>query len=260
LAPEATARGSVVTTGVPGVVARSTVVVVYGVSVAQVPVRYDVTSSPVDAWEWRTDAAAAVSVRGTAGTVTVPGGSVAAWPVEAVPSTSSPTADTAVHVRNAPMTIASVGAEAPPTDTTTLGERPPGVAAIGADRVDHLANRYGGESRALIAMIERDPTLGEPLVDGLPYLKAEAVYGARYEMARSVDDLLSRRTRARLLGRDACGEAAPAVAALVAAELGWDDEEQQRQVKAFHALIDEERTAATGAELPDAALDATAGA
>ena len=133
-------------------------------------------------------------------------------------------------------------------------------AAIGADRVDHLANRYGGESRALIAMIERDPTLGEPLVEGLPYLKAEAVYGARYEMARSVDDLLSRRTRARLLGRDACGEAAPAVAALVAAELGWDDEEQQRQVKAFHALIDEERTAATGAEFPDAALDATAGA
>ena len=57
---------------------------------------------------------------------------------------------------------------------------------------------------------------------GLPYLRAEALYAARYEMARSVDDILSRRTRARLLGRDASAAAAPAVAALVAADLGWD--------------------------------------
>ena len=34
-------------------------------------------------------------------------------------------------------------------------------------------------------MIERDPTLGEPLVPGLPYLRAEAVFAARYEMAHS---------------------------------------------------------------------------
>jgi glycerol-3-phosphate dehydrogenase len=134
------------------------------------------------------------------------------------------------------------------------------VAIVGTDRLEHLANRYGGESRALIAMIERDPTLGEPLVEGLPYLQAEAVYAARYEMARGVDDILSRRTRARLLGRDASGEAAPAVAALVATDLGWDEDQQQRQVKAFRALLDEERAAAIGHELPETALDATAGA
>ena len=46
------------------------------------------------------------------------------------------------------------------------------------------------------------PALAEPLVPGLPYLRAEAVYAARHEMARSVDDVLSRRTRARLLARD----------------------------------------------------------
>ncbi len=48
----------------------------------------------------------------------------------------------------------------------------------------HLAGRYGGEARVVEAMIGRDPTLGEPLVPGLPYLRAEAVYAVRYEMAR----------------------------------------------------------------------------
>ena len=119
--------------------------------------------------------------------------------------------------------------------------------------VEHLANRYGGETRALLAMIERDPQLADPLVEGLPYLRAEARYAVRYEMARSVDDILSRRTRSRLLARDASAAAAPAVAALVAADLGWDEAEQERQVKAFRALVDEERTAA---HLPETALDA----
>jgi glycerol-3-phosphate dehydrogenase len=126
----------------------------------------------------------------------------------------------------------------------------PGVAPA---VVEHLANRYGGESRALLAMIERDPELAAPLVPGLPYLRAEALYAVRYEMARSVDDILSRRTRARLLARDASAAAAPAVAALVAGDLGWDEAEQERQVKAFRALVDEERTAA---QLPETALDA----
>ena len=136
------------------------------------------------------------------------------------------------------------------TEVLAAADNTPGVPAT---LVDHLANRYGGEARALLAMIERDADLAEPLVPGLPYVRAEAVYAVRYEMARSVDDILSRRTRARLLGRDASAAAAPAVAALVAADLGWDAAEQDRQVKAFRALVDEERQAA---DLPETALDA----
>jgi len=136
------------------------------------------------------------------------------------------------------------------TEVLAAADNTPGVPAT---LVDHLANRYGGEARALLAMIERDADLAEPLVPGLPYVRAEAVYAVRYEMARSVDDILSRRTRARLLGRDASAAAAPAVAALVAADLGWDEAEQDRQVKAFRALVDEERQAA---DLPETALDA----
>ena len=72
----------------------------------------------------------------------------------------------------------------------------------------HLAGRYGSEARVLAAMIEADPDLGAPLVDGLPYLRAEALYAVRHEMARSVDDVLARRTRARLQARDASAAAA----------------------------------------------------
>jgi glycerol-3-phosphate dehydrogenase len=123
--------------------------------------------------------------------------------------------------------------------------------------VEHLANRYGSDARTIIAMAERDPMLAVQLVEGLPYLKAEAVYAARYEMARSVDDILSRRTRARLLARDASAKVAAEVAALVADDLGWDADDQAEQVEHFHALVDAERNAA---HLPETALDASLGA
>ena len=51
------------------------------------------------------------------------------------------------------------------------------------------------------------------------------MYAARHEMATTVDDVLARRTRARLQARDASAAAAADVAALLAAELGWSAEE-----------------------------------
>jgi len=128
---------------------------------------------------------------------------------------------------------------------------------IGAETLDHLANRYGGEARAVIAMIERDPSLAEPLVTGLPYLRAEALYAVRYEMARTLDDILARRTRARLLARDASAAAAEAVAALVADDLGWDQATRDAQVEAYRTSVTREREAA---DLPETALDAATGA
>jgi glycerol-3-phosphate dehydrogenase len=104
-----------------------------------------------------------------------------------------------------------------------------------------LAERYGGEARVVRAMVDAEPALGEQLVAGLPYRKAEAVYAARYEMATTLDDVLSRRTRARLLGRDAAAAAAEDVAVLVGRELGWSAEERARQVAAYRAAAAHER-------------------
>jgi glycerol-3-phosphate dehydrogenase len=118
------------------------------------------------------------------------------------------------------------------------------VLAAAADPASrHLAARYGGEARTLLAMIDQDPSLGEPLVPGDDYVRAEAVYAVRYEMARTLDDILSRRTRALIQARAAAVAAAPAVAALVADDLGWDPAEQAAQVEAFRAVAAAESTA-----------------
>jgi glycerol-3-phosphate dehydrogenase len=85
----------------------------------------------------------------------------------------------------------------------------------------------------LEALIAADPALSEPLVPTLPYLRAEAVYAARYEMAGTLDDVLSRRTRSVILARDASVRAAPDVVRLVAPELGWDETDMAAQIDAY---------------------------
>ena len=94
------------------------------------------------------------------------------------------------------------------------------------------------------------PRSGEPLVPGLPYLRAEAVYAVRHEMATTLDDVLTRRTRAHLFDRPATAAAAESVVELLAAELGWDDAERARQLADYRALVateeaDAMRTTAT---------------
>ncbi len=128
---------------------------------------------------------------------------------------------------------------------------------VHAEHLSHLADRYGGEARVLMASIQSDPTLAEPLVDGLPYLRAEAIFAVRHEMARSVDDVLSRRTRARLLGRDDSAAAADSVAALIADELGWDDATAAASAEAYRASVAHQRDAAG---LPETHLDRLLGA
>jgi len=75
------------------------------------------------------------------------------------------------------------------------------------------------------------------LIPGLPYLRAEDVFAARHEMAQTVDDVLSRRTRARILAREASVAAAADVAMLLGAELGLSPDAQQAQVTAYRTRV-----------------------
>ncbi|MGI9031964.1 MAG: glycerol-3-phosphate dehydrogenase/oxidase [Ilumatobacteraceae bacterium] len=111
----------------------------------------------------------------------------------------------------------------------------------------HLAVRYGALAPALRRLIDVDPTLGDPLVPGLDYLRAEAVYAARHEMAVTLEDVLTRRTRAHLFDRPATVEAAPAVADLLAAELGWDADETAHQLADYLRLAEAEAESASAA-------------
>jgi len=95
---------------------------------------------------------------------------------------------------------------------------------------------YGSDAAAILALTKENPELARLLHPGLPYIGAEVVWAARHEMSRTVDDALSRRTRALLLNARAAVEVAPAVAALLAAELGKNSAWIEAQVAAFRAL------------------------
>jgi len=92
---------------------------------------------------------------------------------------------------------------------------------------------YGSDAYEIRKLIEADPGLGEPLHAALPYMKAEVVWAARHEMARTVEDTLARRTRALFLNARAALAMAPEVADLMAAELGWDEATRTQQLAAF---------------------------
>jgi glycerol-3-phosphate dehydrogenase len=95
---------------------------------------------------------------------------------------------------------------------------------------------YGSDAEAILALAAADPRLAQRLHPALPYIAAEVVWGVREEMARTVDDILSRRTRALFLNARAAIEMAPAVASLMAAELGQDQSWIDDQLRQFREL------------------------
>lgn len=95
---------------------------------------------------------------------------------------------------------------------------------------------YGADKQAIRDIAASQPALNEPLHPRLPYLKAEVVWAARHEMARTVEDVLSRRTRALLLDARASIEAAGVVSDLLAAELGSSRDWARSQASEFTDL------------------------
>lgn len=136
------------------------------------------------------------------------------------------------------------------------GYREPGPDASDLDR--HLARRYGTDAARVLELVASDAALGEPLVPGLPYVRAEAVYAVRHEMARSLDDVLDRRTRCRILDRSATAEAVESVARLLAPEWGWDDATRAEAVARYRADLAAEHDAAYDQPSEAAAHDAAA--
>ncbi|MBI3785612.1 MAG: glycerol-3-phosphate dehydrogenase/oxidase [Deltaproteobacteria bacterium] len=104
-----------------------------------------------------------------------------------------------------------------------------------AERLGHLSV-YGSDATALLQLSQDAPHLGERLHPALPYTAAQVVWAVRHEYARTLDDVLSRRTRATFLNVRAALEMAPRVAALMAEELERDADWQLQQLESFRAL------------------------
>jgi glycerol-3-phosphate dehydrogenase len=128
-----------------------------------------------------------------------------------------------------------LGMAAREEDLETALELPDGAT-------DQLAFRYGHAARAVLDVCEDRPELAEPIVPGHPDLLAEVVIAARVEQARSVADVLLRRTRLGLVAapelRDR--EATLAVARLLGEELGWSDSRVAAEQEAWSEVTEAE--------------------
>ncbi len=110
-------------------------------------------------------------------------------------------------------------------------------------RVTHLLKRYGSLIRDVTALMAQRPDLKEPLTGSDDYLRAEVVYAVRYEGARHLDDVLSRRTRISIETWDRGIAASQEAAELMAETLGWDQEQVKREVEYYRKRIEAERAA-----------------
>lgn len=95
---------------------------------------------------------------------------------------------------------------------------------------------YGTDEALIKTLAAENPELGQKLHSDRPVIKAQVVWAARHEMARTIEDVLSRRTRELLLNAKASIQMAPAVAAILAQELGKDQTWQDSQIAEYTEL------------------------
>jgi glycerol-3-phosphate dehydrogenase len=97
-----------------------------------------------------------------------------------------------------------------------------------------LAARYGHAAHDVLKLASERGELAQPLIPGLPDLLAEAAQAARYEQARSIGDVLLRRTRLGLLAARQLGaDPVDRVAQVLARELAWDPARMALEVESF---------------------------
>jgi len=113
------------------------------------------------------------------------------------------------------------------------GSPPPPAELLSEPALEHLFRRYGTETPQLLELMQQTPELAAALHPELPYLKAEVVHSVKVEMATTLDDILSRRLRARLLNAPASCQIADQVASLVADELGWDQQRAAAEIDRY---------------------------
>ncbi len=107
--------------------------------------------------------------------------------------------------------------------------------------IEHLLQRYGTLVHELLALVAEDPSLVDPLVGAVDYLRVEVVYAASHEGARHLDDVLTRRTHISIETFDRGLGCVEEVAALVAPVLGWSAGQVDLEVEHYRARVAAER-------------------
>ncbi|MGK7906368.1 MAG: glycerol-3-phosphate dehydrogenase [Synechococcus sp.] len=102
--------------------------------------------------------------------------------------------------------------------------------------INHLFELYGNKASAVLALGDETPELFDPIVNGLPDIKAQAVYAVRSEYARTLTDIVNRRTALSVLD-DYGGEAVAAIADILMRYCNWDWPTCQKQTTQHHTYM-----------------------
>lgn len=139
--------------------------------------------------------------------------------------------------------IGAVDLESVQTDLRAQGK----IFGLNAKGIDHLLGRYGSMSSDLTAILKFRPELAQPIQGGAGYLRVEAVYAVTHEGALHIDDILTRRTHLSIQTPDQGLEAAVEVAQIMGAELGWDQDHVERELKHYQDRVAAELAAHSAA-------------
>jgi glycerol-3-phosphate dehydrogenase len=105
----------------------------------------------------------------------------------------------------------------------------------------HLVAYYGSEAAAVLNLVDRDRTLGAPLVQGRPEIWAEITHAVEREMAARVQDILIRRLHLFYEAPDQAGSVVPRVAAQMKQLLGWDDVREAEELRDYFQIVERGR-------------------
>ncbi len=119
---------------------------------------------------------------------------------------------------------------------------------LSSKTITHLDKSYGSAAEDILQLVEDDASLGQLLINDLPYIRAEIVHACRAEMAMTPYDVLARRTSITLEDKQRGLGVVELVAALMAKELGWSSAQQQALVEDYRAAIGEELAAESALE------------
>ncbi len=194
----------------------------------------------------------------SSGMITITGGKLTTWRRMA-----KMTVDRLVErdARDAPCRTHEI-----PLGQAIAAEDLPRVEGVPDESYAALAGRYGYAAREVLTLAAERGELAQPIVPGLPDLLAEVALAARREQARSIGDVLLRRTRLGLLaarelstGDGVVGNPINRVAGVLARELGWDAQRLEQELEHFAAeavaegiVAETARAASAGMQAPPA--------
>jgi glycerol-3-phosphate dehydrogenase len=105
-----------------------------------------------------------------------------------------------------------------------LWEKLKGVYEISSETAHHLAAKFGTAAWKVLELTRHNPSFNAAILAGTPPIQAEVVYSVRAELAATLEDVLARRLGVQFYSWREAIRSAPAVASLMAAELGWSSE------------------------------------